>query len=259
MTLCRRLALALAICHVLFAAQTGPQPPCGAEPVPPYPALDATATSKLWSRAEFGRDWKPPACTGWTSTGFSTLVSTVARFHYAGSPEDLLRHVGEISLLAGTRYWSTTHQKWEVLIPDAYALTGRDNSRRRANFTADEMKPGSLLYFDQTDNLTGKGVFRMHVAEVSPDRIVFDIENVSTLRYLLVPIFHPGDVQSVYFLDREQDREQGNVWRYYSILRTGLNASSLVTSNDSSAINRAIAVYRRFVGIPTDQEPPAAR
>jgi uncharacterized protein DUF6675 len=183
----------------------------------------------------------------------------VARFHYAGGAEDLLRHVGEVSLLAGTRYWSTTHQKWQVLIPDAYALTGPDNGRRRANFTPDEMKPGSLLYFDQTDNLTGKGVFRMHVAEVSPDRIVFGIENVSTLRYLMLPVFHPGDVQSVYFLDREQGGEQDNVWRYYSILRTGVNASSLVTSNDSSAINRAIAVYRRFVGIPTDQEPPAAR
>jgi hypothetical protein len=66
-------------------------------------------------------------------------------------------------------------------------------------------------------------------------------------------------VQSVYFLDREQGREQDNVWRYYSILRTGLNSSSLVTANESSAINRAVAVYRRFVGIPTDQEPPAAR
>jgi hypothetical protein len=99
----------------------------------------------------------------------------------------------------------------------------------------------------------------MHIAEVSADRIVFDIENVTTLRYLFVPIFHPGDVQSVYFLDREQGREQDNVWRYYSILRTGLNSSSLVTANESSAINRAVAVYRRFVGIPTDQEPPAAR
>jgi hypothetical protein len=255
MALCRRLALTVLMCCMLRAAQTGPQPPCGAEAVPPYPALDAPATSKLWSRTEFGRDWKPPACTGWTSTGFSTLVTTVARFRYAGGAEDLLRRVGEISLLADTRYWSTTHQKWAVLIPDAYALTGPDNGRRRANFASDEMKAGSLLYFDQTDNLTGKGVFRLHIAEVSPDRIAFDIENVSTLRYLLVPIFHPGDVQSVYFLDRGQD----NVWGYYSILRTGLNASSLVTSNDSSAINRAIAVYRRFVGIPTDQEPPAAR
>jgi hypothetical protein len=258
MALCGRFVLTILICRVLGAAQIGPQPPCGAEAVPPYPALDASATSKLWSRTEFGRDWKPPACTGWAATGFSALVTTVARFHYTGGAEDLLRHVGEISLLAGTRYWSTTHQKWEVLIPDAYALTGHDSSRRRANFAPDEMKPGSLLYFDQTDNLTGKGIFRLHIAEVTPDRIVFDIENVSTLRYLLLPVFHPGDVQSVYFLDREQDHE-GNVWRYYSILRTGLNASSIVTSNDSSAINRAIAVYRRFVGIPTDQDPPAAR
>ena len=259
MAFCGKLALAVLLSHFLLSGEAGPQPPCGAETVPPYPALDAAATSKLWSRAEFGRDWKPPACTGWASTGFTTLVTTVARFRYAGGAEDLLRHAGEISLLSGTRYWSTTHQKWEVLIPDAYALTGNDNGRRRGNFTSDEMKPGSLLYFNQTDNLTGKGVFRMHIAEVSADRIVFDIENVTTLRYLFVPIFHPGDVQSVYFLDREQGREQDNVWRYYSILRTGLNSSSLVTANESSAINRAVAVYHRFVGITTDQEPPAAR
>ena len=52
------------------------------------------------------------------------------------------------------------------------------------------------------------------------------------------------------------------MWGCYavaSIRCTGLNASSMVTSNESSAINRAVAVYRRFVGIPTDQEPPAAR
>jgi hypothetical protein len=173
--------------------------------------------------------------------------------------EDLLRRIGEISHRAGTRYWSTTHQNWEVLIPDAFALTGPDTGKRRADFSADEMKPGSLLYFDQTDNLAGRGVFRMHVAEVSANRIVFDIGNISTLRYLFVPIFHPGDVQSIYFLDRDPDHESENVWRYYSILRTGLNASSLVTANDSSAINRAVAVYRRLVGIPTDLEPPAAR
>ena len=27
----------------------------------------------------------------------------------------------------------------------------------------------------------------------------------------------------------------------------------------ASSINRAVAFYRHFVGIPTDQEPPAAR
>ena len=117
------------------------------------------------------------------------------------------------------------------------------------------MKPGKPLYFEQTDNLTGKGVFRLHIADVSADRIVFDTENVSTCVSVGDRVFHPATCNRSTFFGREP----GNVWRYYSILRTGVHASSLVTANDSSAINRAIAVYRRFVGIPTDQEPPAAR
>ena len=240
---------------MLCQAQTGPQPPCGNEPVPAYPAPDNPATATLWSRADFGHTWKPPACTGWTAVGFTTLVSTAARFSYAAGAESLLRHIGAISELAGMRYWSTTHKQWQPLIVDAYALTGSQSGQRRAGFAPDEMKAGNVLYFEQTDNLTGKGVYRMHIAEVSADRLVFDVENVSTMRYLFVPIFHPGDEQSVYFLDRESDY----VWRYYSILRTGINASGLVTANESSAINRAVAFYRQLAGIPTDQEPPAAR
>jgi hypothetical protein len=62
-------------------------------------------------------------------------------------------------------------------------------------------------------------------------------------------------MQSIYFLDRESD----GVWRYYGMVRTGKNASRLTAGNASSAINRAVAFYRHFVGIPTAQEPPAAR
>jgi hypothetical protein len=72
---------------------------------------------------------------------------------------------------------------------------------------------------------------------------------------LFVTLFHPGEVQSIYFLDRESD----NVWRYYSIARTGRNTSRLTTGHESSSINRAVAFYRSLAGIPTDQEPPAAR
>jgi hypothetical protein len=62
-------------------------------------------------------------------------------------------------------------------------------------------------------------------------------------------------MQSVYFLDRESD----DLWRYYSIARTGRNASRLTAGHDASSINRAVAFYRAMAGIPTDQEPPAAR
>src|SRR4051812_48249240 len=88
------------------SAKLLPQPPCGADPVPAWPVLGAPAASKLWSGEELGRDWKPPACTGWSAQGFTTLVTTVARFRSEGGSTALLRRIGAITQLAGTHYWS---------------------------------------------------------------------------------------------------------------------------------------------------------
>jgi hypothetical protein len=187
--------------------------------------------------------------------GFTTLVTTVARFRHTSEAKGLLRRIGAISELVGMRYWSTTHQQWQTLIVEAHALTGLQPEQRREDFTPDEMKPGKVLYFEQADNLSGKAIYRMHIVEASADRLVFDIENVSTMRYLFIPVLHPGEMQSIYFLDRESE----NVWRGYSMVRTGQNANVLFVGNESSAINRAVAFYRYLVGIPTGQEPPVAR
>ena len=235
--------------------QLGPQPPCGKEPVLPYPGLDDLAIVKSWSKSDFGHDWKPPACTGWAEVGFTTLVTIAARFPHTSGAGGLLRHVGAISELAGMRYWSTTHKQWQTLIVDAYALTDSQHGQRREDFKADEMKEGKVLYFEQVDNLSGKAIYRMHVVEASASRLVFDVENVSTMRYYFIPILPPGELQSMYFLDRESD----NVWRYYSIVRAGKNANGLIAGNESSSVNRAVAFYRYLVGIPTTQEPPGAR
>ena len=173
-------------------ARAGPQPPCGKEPIPAYPGLDDSAVVKSWSKSDFGRDWKPPACTGWAAVGFTTLVTIVARFRHTSEAEGLLRHIGAISELAGMRYWSTTHKQWRTLIVDAHALTDSQPGQRREDFTPDEMKEGKVLYFEQVDNLSGKAIYRMHIAEASADRLVFDVENVSTMRYLLHTYPSPG-------------------------------------------------------------------
>ncbi len=249
------LCLCLLLLPTYLFAQKAPQPPCGTDPFPAWPLLDQQANVKSWSRSETGNEWRPPACTGWFATGFTSLVTTAARFRFPLDSEALLRHAGAISQLAGMRYWSTTHQQWRTLVNQARALTGPPAVRPRADFSPDEMKAGAVLYFEQNDNLTGKGVYRLHIAEATPDRIVYDIENTGTLRYFLVPVMPAGEMQSVTFLDREQD----NVWRYYSIVRTGKHTNHLATSNESSAINRAVAFYRSLAGIPSAQEPPAAR
>jgi len=242
-------------CQAHSYGQAGPRPPCGTEPDPPYPGLNDSPNVKSWSKVDFSRDWKPPACTGWAAVGFTTLVTTVARFRPPTGAEGLLRHIGAFSKLTGMRYWSTTRKQWQTLIIQAYALTGFEPGRCREDFTPDEMKAGKVLYFEQVDNLSGKAIYRMHIAEASADRIVIDVENVSAIRYLFMTLIHPGEMQSICFLDRESD----NVWRYYGIVRAGKNANGLIMGNESSAINRAVAFYRSLVGIPTGQEPPAAR
>ena len=253
----RFLVSMMLLCQAHGYAQSGPLPPCGIEPLPPYPGLDNSPIVKSWSESAFGRDWKPPACTGWSEAGFSTLITTVARFRSTSGAEGLLRHVGAISELEGMRYWSTTHKQWQTLIVSAHALTGSEAAQLRHDFAPDEMQEGKVLYLEQADNLAGAANYRMHLAEVSANRLVFDVENVSTIRYLFLTLFHPGEMQSIYFLDRESD----DVWRYYSITRIGRNASRLATGpgHASSSINRAVAFYRSLAGIPTDQEPPAAR
>jgi len=243
------------LCQAHGYAQSGPQPPCGKEPVPSYPGLDRPPSVQFWSEADFGRDWKPPACTGWAEMGFSTLVTTAARFRHSSGAEGLLGHIGAVSDLAGMRYWSTTHKQWQTLIVSAHALAGSGATQLRPDFAPDEMQEGKVLYLEQADNLSGTAIYRMRMAELSADRLVFDVENVSVMRYFFVTLFHPGEMQSIYFLDRESD----NVWRYYSMVRTGRNASRLATGHEASSINRAVAFYRFLAGIPTDQEPPAAR
>ena len=233
---------------------SGPVPPCGSTTVPPYPAVDSSPTVKAWDGSDLGRDWTPPACTGWTTPGITMLVVTAARFRQSSGVEGLLHRIGDISGLAGVRYWSTTHKRWQTLIVDAYALSGPADSRRRKDFSQDEIREGELLYYQQEDNLSGKAIYRMHIQEISPDRLVFDTENVSTMRYLLLPIFRAGEMQSIYFFERESQ----DIWRYYSIARTGANASRLAGGHAASSINRAVAFYRYLAAIPTDQEPPAS-
>ena len=239
---------------VSIPAYTLPQPPCGVTTFPPYPDLENSPVARSWDRAESGRDWIPPTCTGWTDPGFTSLVVTVARFRHASGVEGLLRRIGAISEHTGIRYWSTTHKRWKTLILNAYALSEADGDRRRGDFSPGEMEEGRNLYYQQEDNLSGKTIYRMRIRSASPDRLVFDTENAGTVRYFLMTMFHPGGMQSITFLDRESQ----DVWRYYSITRTSKDANLLTAGYEASSINRAVAFYRYLAGIPTDKEPPAA-
>ncbi len=252
------MMLGLVAHGVLPAAnpKSAPQPPCGrGEVYPAYPEVDHAPVVEVWGRDGLGAKWIPPACIDWKVPGFSSLVVTVARFRVPAGQEGLLRRMGAISELQGVRYWSTTHQSWRTLIASAMALEGGTGARQRKDFSPEELSQSRTMYFEQEDNLTGKATYQLRLRSLSTDHMVFDSENISTMRYFFVTVFHPGEMQTIYFLDRESD----DIWRFYSVTRTGLKASSLATGHDASSINRAVAMYRHLAGVPTDQEPPAAK
>ena len=242
-------------CGNSIRAESGPRPPCGAQPLPPFPTLDASPAVRVWNPSDLEPDWKPPACTGWGASDFPTIVAVAARFRFTAGTDGLRHRIGAVSETKGMFYWSATQKQWQKLILEAYASPGRDSNQHRPDFSIDEIAEGRTLFFQQEDNRFGKVLYRMRIRSASTGRLVFEVENATTIRYLLIPVFEPGQVQSIYYLEQEA----AGLWRYYCIARTSGKAGGFIAGHEASAINRAVAFYRHLAGIPTDQEPPASR
>ena len=240
------LAIAVLLCSAgSCAAGQGPQPPCaGVEPVPAYAAPEAPPNSQVWTSAELG-SWTPPACTGFTAKGDGVLVAVAGSFPFTGGAGALLARFGAVSALKGLKYWSVTEGGWRTLITKATALEGPDLDRPRPDFTLAEMRSGADLYFAQTENRAGGDVvYRMRVQDFGRDRFVVGIENASPVSRYLVTLFNPGDLASVHFLER---RGPG-AWGYYGLAWAGDSLVSRLAVPQASYVNRALALYRHFVG-----------
>ena len=238
------------------AATQLPRPPCGAEPTPDYPRLGEQPNVALWTKADLGPDWTPPSCTFWP-VGAATIVAGLAgHFQYAGNPDALLARIGAISSLSEVRYWSVTETQWNNMFMHAVALDGPDPKKTRGDFSAAELRAGGNFYFSAADNRSGKdAVSRLRVITADDAHFVLETENVTPLRWTVLTYAAPSSFQTWYFLDRDV----GGAWRFYSLTRV-LYASSLLSSviPDKSYINRSVAMYRHFLGLPTDRDPPAA-
>jgi len=247
-------------------AVDGPQPPCsGAPPRPPYAEIDARPNVRAWSGDDPGRDssWRPPPCIDWATRDFTTLVALAARFRFDGGVEGLLRRFGAISELTEVRYWSVNRGRWRDLIEEAHAVAGGagevDGRKARGDFSATELQTGREVYFYHNDyGPAGGAIYRMRVLEAEATRLVVAFENVSSVKMLLVTVFAPKTLQSVYFLDLLAPDE--GIWGYYSLTRGSISqvGGLLAERQTASYVNRAAAVYRHIAGIPTDQEPPLA-
>jgi uncharacterized protein DUF6675 len=244
-------AIAMICAAAAFAAEV-PRPPCATpSPYPGFPEQGAPPNVEVWHSNE---TWKPPACTGWAAES-GVLVALAGRFRFEGSADDLLRRFGAISTLRGIRYWSVTDHDWRTLITQATALDGPDLTRPRADFTFAEMKGGNDLYFAHDESRTsGEVIYRLQVRELTPNRVVVATENITSVTKLLLTFIRPGGLQSVHFLEREAP----DIWTYYGLARATQDLTPLLAAPDASYVNRAAALYRHLIGIPTDRDRPLA-
>jgi hypothetical protein len=200
--------------------------------------------------------WTPAACLGWRDPQFKLMIALAGRLRGPRSADEMLARFGTVSALAGIRYWSVSDDRWQTLIAAATALDGPDLDRRRADFLPAELKDGKDHFFAQRDNRSSSDViYRLRLREAGSDRLVIEIENVTAVRFFLVKLFAPGDLRSVYFLERHG----ADGWDYYGVMRIGRGATASAEGYRKSYINRAVALFRHVAGIATDQEPPAAR
>ena len=198
----------------------------------------------MWTSAEL-RSWTPPACAGFTAKGDGVLVAVAGSFPFTGSVDALLARFGAVSALKGLKYWSVTEGRWLTLITKATALEGPDIDRPRSDFSLAEMRSGADLYFAQSENRAGGDVvYWMRVRDFGSNRLVVAIENASPVSRYLVTVFNPGDLASVHFLER---RGPG-VWGYYGLAWAGDSLVSRLAVPEASYVNRALALYRHFLG-----------
>jgi hypothetical protein len=238
--------------------QALPVPPCAGQAVPAPSDLGALLNQSVWIEDQLPADWMPPACTGWTPGPTRVLLAGAGRFESAGGTEELASKLTRFSALTDLVYWSSTRDRWRPLFKEAVALSEPDRRALRSDFSADDFVPGAELYYwlEEDNPVTGV-VYQMHVHERTEDRLVFETFNVSSLRarflFIRPEVAPSGEFRQLYFIERED----GDSWRYYCLVRLG-ESGGLAGTSAANYMNRAEGFFRMLAGLDMQREPPAA-
>jgi hypothetical protein len=228
-------------------------PPCEGPPVPAYAPAGQPPATDIWSASDLTRTgWQAAPCLRWGASRTKLAAALAGDFAFAGSVDDLAVRLAHVSALKSVRYWSVSHQSWQPLVTDSGALEGPEGKARPDPVASELMAGSSFTYFEVSH---GRTVYRMTVLERSAERLVVSTENLTSIRIGILTAFDPGAMQSVIFLDKRG----AGVWGYYQTIRATEGASAIAMGSNASYVNRLAALYRYMAGIPTDQEPPAAR
>jgi hypothetical protein len=237
-------------------AQTLPAKSLCASPTWPAASALGVPPNVATSRSQqFPQDWELPRCAGWEAGRFESIAAVAGTFTDS-DVDAILRRVGAISTYTGTRYWSVTDRRFEVLITDAYAVDGPNTRARRADFTLLEMQVGRELFFVEQDNRSSSPIlYRMKIVELDAERLIVDFVNVAKVSKLLVTMFDPGDLRTTLFVSA---RGSGT-WQCYALSASNpRGVFSGLLANEKSLANRLLALYAHSarveeMGLPWQQ------
>jgi hypothetical protein len=252
------LSLALVVPGIAAEGQAGLAPRAGAGCLDAgveahYPTLNSPPVAQVVRARDDSTAPVGAAC--FAGSGSAAIWVTVAAvIRTAASPSILIGRFGAISELLTVQYWSTTDHRWRPLVSSAAAITGTTSTQPRADYSPVELLTGEDRYYLITDTRSGRAsTYRLRLQQLQRGRVIVETSNVVAVKQWGITLYATRGLDTWYFLD---ERSPG-VWSYYSITRA-LPASFLAAGHEKSYINRAVALYRHYMGLPTDAEPPSA-
>jgi hypothetical protein len=220
---------------------------------PQYAALGSAPIARAIQMT--GSTAAPAGAVCFDKSDSTVLWITVASLiQSSDSRSTFIGRFGAVCQLLGVQYWSTTDQAWRPRVSSAHATNVPNPFEPRADYSAAELATGQDRYYETTDTRSGRSVaYRLRLLLNQPGRVVIETANVEAIKKWGLTIYGPEGLDTMYFLD---ERSPG-VWAYYSITRV-LPRNFLAEGHEKSYINRAVALYRHYVSLPTNAEPPSA-
>lgn len=237
-------------------AQNDPRVVCETKTKLVFPRPEESPVLNGWAQKKLITDAHALNCASLFPGDFTLYLTLTGSFRDQAAADSVLRRFGVISALQGVRYWSVKDGGWQTLIKEAAAVTAPTGKQKRPDFSLEELKGGNDLFYEQQDNRSaGKVIYRLRVLDAGPDKLMIVMENVSSVRFLFIPIFAPHDLQFLYIMQKTSP----GVWGYYSLAAVRGIWAATTPNGKKSYINRAVAMFRHIAGIPTDQNPPFIR